>query len=101
MLHPIRFLYRSMFAKGARDTRQNEGVARVQMGEMTDLIDKHRTAGTARRRPTLDPWREHEVIQNKLPVPFEEVEQVHFASRTSEDIAFVDFDHRESATLRS
>ena len=62
---------------------------------MTDLVDEHRTAVAARFlvRP------EHEVVEEQLPPPLEEVEQARLAVRPVEDVILVHADHRQPATL--
>src|SRR5205814_179236 len=70
-------------------------VARVQVGEVADLVDEHRAAVAARVlvRP------EHEVVDEQLPAPLEEVEQARLAGGTVEDVGLVDPDHWQPAAL--
>src|SRR5438067_12412650 len=63
---------------------------------MADLVDEHRAAVTA--DVLIRP--EHEVIEEQLPAALEEVEQRRLSVRTVEDVALVDPDHRQPATLR-
>ena len=62
---------------------------------MADLVDEHRTAVAARIlvRP------EHEVVEEQLRPPLEQVEQRRLALRTVEGVVLVDPNHRQPATL--
>jgi hypothetical protein len=44
----------------------------VQMGKVADLVDEHRTAAAAHRRPAVDPRGEHEVVDDQLAAPVEQ-----------------------------
>src|SRR5262249_20264682 len=52
----------------ARHDRER-GVARVEMGEVADLIDEHRAAGTA----GIPRRTEHEVVEDELAASLEEL----------------------------
>src|SRR5918996_6493321 len=62
---------------------------------MADLVDEHRAAIAALVlvRP------EHEVVEEQLPAPLEEVEQARRAVPAVEDVVLIDPDHRQTATL--
>jgi hypothetical protein len=57
----------------------------MQMGEMADLIDEHRTAVAARLWPTVDRGGEDEVVNDQLAAPGEQIEQARLAARTLEE----------------
>jgi hypothetical protein len=63
------------------------------------LVDEHRTAGAARRRPALDAGGEHEVVEDELAASSEQIEQARLAVGAVEDIVLVDLDHGEPAAL--
>jgi hypothetical protein len=71
----------------------------VHMGEVPDLVDEHRTAGTACRRPPLDAGGEHEVVEDELAAALEQVEEALGTVRPLEDVVLVDPDHRQPAAL--
>jgi hypothetical protein len=71
----------------------------VQVGEVADVVDEHRTAVAARRRPAVDAGREHEVVEDALAATREEIEQTGLAVRALEDVGLVDRDHRLPAAL--
>src|SRR5919106_4225517 len=75
------------------------GVAGVQVREMADLVDEHRTPGAARGRPALDVGSEHEVVDDQLAAPVEQIEQARHAVRAFEDVALLKPDHRQRAAL--
>jgi hypothetical protein len=62
--------------------------------------DEERTAGAARCRPAIDRRGEHEVVNDELRAPFEQIEQISLAVRSLEHIVLVDPDHRQPAALR-
>src|SRR5687767_1017751 len=70
------------------------------MGEMADLVDKERTSGAPRRRPAVDTRSEHEVVDDQLTTPLEQIEQPRLAIRPLEHIVLIDLDHRLPAPLR-
>src|SRR5262249_60672928 len=79
-----------------RAGHEREGcVTGMQVGEMADLVDEHRAAVAAcvLIRP------EHEVVEEQLSATLEDFEQRGLAVRTVEDVALVDSDHRQRATL--
>src|SRR5437016_343922 len=67
---------------------------------MTKLVNHHRAARSPRLRPAFDSRREHEVIDDELPPPFEEIEQTDFAIRSVEFVLLVNLRHRLTAALR-
>src|SRR5438874_7851668 len=58
----------------AGDERKG-GVARMEVGEVADLVDDHRAAAAAR----LLVGAEHEVVEDELTAPLEEIEEVRLA----------------------
>ncbi len=94
----MRFLYCSMLARGASETRQKD-VSRVQVGQVADLIDEHRAAGTSSRWPAVHTRGEHEVIEDQLAASLEQVAESHLAAPRDEFVRFFDFDHRQPAAL--
>src|SRR5262245_61565471 len=72
----------------------------MQVREMADLIDEERASAAACLRPTVHTGREHEVIEDELTAPFEQVRQVRFPVWTLENVVLFDADHRQPAPLR-
>src|ERR1700726_3746961 len=71
----------------------------MQMGQVTDAVRQERAgraalilAGEARRRATP-----HEVIDDELAAPVEQVEQARRTIRPGEDVVLLDLDHRQGA----
>src|SRR5256886_6797362 len=80
--------------RGAGHQRKGS-VAGMQVGEVADLVDEHRApvaAGVLVRA-------EHEVIEEQLPAPFEEIEQLGLAFRPDEDVLLLDVRPRKPAAL--
>src|ERR1700738_1064687 len=63
------------------------------MGKVADLVDEHRTSRAARLRPTINPWSEHEVVEDKLCASLEQIEEAYLAGRGIENIVFVNSYH--------
>ena len=70
------------------------------MFERPDVIDDHRATRTPRRRPPIHAGRKHEVIDDQLAPPFEQVEQPDFAARPVENVVLFDPHHRQPAPFR-
>jgi hypothetical protein len=70
-------------------------VSGVQVGEIAVLVNPARAA-----RAAVVPGRvEHEVIDDQLAPPLEEVEQARLAVGALEDVVLFDLDHRQPPTL--
>src|SRR3712207_9520068 len=98
-LFPYTTLFRSfkLCKLGQRctgDDRQR-GIRRVQMRKMADVVDQKRTAIAA----FVPAGIEHEVIDDKLATPFEQIEQTRPAVRAFEGVFLVDLDHRQLTPL--
>src|SRR5437899_539753 len=76
----------------ARDDRERR-VGCVQVREVPDVVDQERAARAARVQVPPP----HEVIDDQLTAPLEQVQQARLAIGTLEDIVLVDLDHRELA----
>ena len=76
-------------------------VSGVEMRLVTDLIDKHGTTGATGIGPTLHSWSKHEMVKEELAFALEKIGQTSTATRTFEEVFFVDQDHREPAAFRS
>src|SRR5437899_12233274 len=62
---------------------------------MADLVDEHRAAVAARRLAGA----EHEVVEDELTAPLEEVDEARFAVRALKRVVPFDPDHRQAAAL--
>src|SRR5262249_22204038 len=80
--------------RGPGDEREGR-VARVQVGEVADLVDEHRAAVAT--HVLIRP--EHEVVDKQLPPTFEEIEQPGLARGRVEDVFLLDVHPREPAPL--
>jgi hypothetical protein len=67
----------------------------MQVGEVADLVDEHRAAVAADVlvRP------EHEVVEQQLPAPFEQIGQRDLACRAVEGVTLLDSHARQHAAL--
>src|SRR5262245_4454876 len=70
------------------------------MCEMPDLVDEHRAAVTARIRPAMGTWPEHEVVKDQPAPVLEQIEELGLAVRALEHVILVDPDHRLPPALR-
>ena len=83
---------RELLLRGPRHQRQRH-VARVQMGEMADVVDAHRAADAA-----LLPRRaEHDVVDDELAPPLEQVDQPRRPALALEQVVLLDLHHRQAA----
>jgi hypothetical protein len=73
----------------------------VEVGEVADVVDEHRTPVAARRRPAVDPRAEHEVVQDQLAASIDEIEQARLAVRAFESVVLVPTGARRSASASS
>jgi hypothetical protein len=64
---------------------------------VADLVDEHRAAVAA--YVLIRP--EHEVVENQLPSPLEEVDEGRLPSRPVEDVVLLDSNHWQPAALGS
>ena len=83
---PIRAFQRSMSACGrARDVGER-GVARVEVGEVGDLVGHERAAAAAALGPAGDAGLEEEAVDDQLAAPLEQVEQARRPVRSLEAV---------------
>jgi hypothetical protein len=75
------------------------GVARVEVGEVADVVGDHRAAVAARRRPAVYARREHEVVDDQLAAAVEQVEQARPATGPLEHIVLLDAHHWQAPAL--
>src|SRR5581483_8342620 len=92
-IHPgLEWLNLRQCRTGDEDQR---GIARMEMGQMADIVDQERAERTA-----LFPARiKHKMVDNQLAAPIEEVKQTRLAVRPLEEIQLVDLDHGQPATF--
>src|SRR5258708_27329776 len=81
---------------GTGDEHQR-GLACLQMGQTAgEVVRQVRAAWAA----VLPARIKHEMVDNQLTAPVEEVEQTHLTGWTLEVVLLVDLDHRQSAPFR-
>src|SRR5262245_11789362 len=71
----------------------------MEVREIADLIHEHRASGTAGRGPAGDPWREHEVVEDELAAPLEQIDERRAPFGTFEHVLLVDLRHGRPAAL--
>jgi hypothetical protein len=71
----------------------------VEKGKVADVVDDHRTAVAARRRPAVNSGGKHEVVQDELASAIEEIQQARLAVRAVEDVVLVDLNHGQPTAL--
>jgi hypothetical protein len=84
-----------MSACGAREGR----VARVQVGEVGDLVGNQRTANAGMLRPSMHAGLEEGAVDDQLTAALEQVEQTRFALGPVERICLVHGHPRHPPTL--
>jgi hypothetical protein len=65
------------------------------MSDLADLVDEHRAPVASRVLIRA----EHEVVEEQLSAPLEQLRQRGLAGRTVEDVVLVDADHRQPSAL--
>src|SRR5580765_8291981 len=89
--HPL-LVRVELFDRGSRHQREGR-VASVQVSEVADLIDEHRAPAAA----NILVRTEHEVVEEQLRAPFEQVGQRDLAFRAFEGVLLLDPDSRKAA----
>src|SRR5262249_30605954 len=69
------------------------------MCKRADVIDDHRAARAAGRRPAIDTGRKHEVVDDELAASLEQFDEARLAVRSVEDVILFDSDHWQPAAL--
>src|SRR5256886_11282550 len=88
---PVRLDLRN---RGAGHQRKGS-TAGMKVGEVADLVDEHRTAVAA----GVLVRAEHEVVEEQLAAPFEEIEQRGLALRPGEAVLLLDLHPRQPPAL--
>ena len=88
-----------MSACGARETFDERGVARVQVGEVGDLVGHERAAAAAALGPAVDAGLEEEAVDDQLAATLEQVEQARRPVRALEAVVLLDRHPRHPAAF--
>src|SRR5207247_8509071 len=64
-------------------------VPSTEMREVSDVVDEHRAAWAAGRRPSFHAGGEHEVVKDELAASVEQIEETNLAIGALEDVILV------------